>query len=128
MENIDSITTIGLALLTLVFPYLAPVKYAKYVNLIGGVIRGTKVVVDALDRASKRIEDSKGGFSSELAKEVVIESAKDIALKKLNEVVNPDNKSDMITERDFKKIGDILVKSKGMIASASKIKDFLKAL
>lgn len=124
----DTLLELGLLAVAIFVPYVAPVKYAKYLNILGGVIKGTKKVVDTLDKVSKRIEDSKGGLSPELAKDAIVETTKDIAIKKLNEVVAPENKTEMITEQDFKKIGEVLVKSKGMLASASKVKDFLKSL
>lgn len=128
LENIDLISTVGLGLLAIVFPYLAPVKYAKYINLIGGAIKGTKVVIDALDKASRRIEDSKGGLSPELAKEHIKETAMDMAVKKLKDVVDPNNKSEMVTEKNLKDILETVSKSKGVEHIQSKIANFAKSL
>lgn len=108
--------------------FITPPKIAKAVNVLGWVLKGAKVLVDAASGAIKKIEDSKGGLSTELAVEQLKETSKEIAIKEIKKVVDPNNKLEMITEKDFVEIGNEMLNSKGMIGSASKVKRFFEGL
>ena len=108
--------------------FLATPKVAKAINLGRWLVKGGKAIFDKADAAMTRIEDSKAGFSPELAKEELKKTAKELVIENLNKVVDPKNTAEMITEQDFKKISEIVSKSKGMVGTASKVLKFVKAL
>lgn len=125
LGNTEIITTVGGLILSVAVPYLAPANVAKFVN-VWKVLKVAKNVLIAIDNKVDKIEKSKGGFTSETAKEVLLEDIKNEAKDKISEVIS--KKGIMSKDETLDTINEILNSKDEIVEKVQEVKTLSKTL
>lgn len=125
LGNTEIITTVGGLILSVAVPYLAPANVAKFVN-VWKVLKVAKNVLIAIDNKVDKIEKSKGGFTSETAKEVLLEDIKSEAKDKISEVIS--KKGIMSKDETLDTINEILNSKDEIVEKVQEVKTLSKTL